>query len=97
MQLNTYETFRQNMEAKWLASQRSGNAAAERLYSRVLFRLVDQPALALAHLQELAQSANDSEARAWYMAITRELASLLAEQKDDTVWKTADGAQHSSN
>jgi len=76
----TYETFRLSIEAKWLAGQRSGNVAAERLYERVLFRLVDQPTLALAYLQELVQSTNDSEARAWYTTIMHELASELAEQ-----------------
>ena len=46
---HTYEAFRQNVEAKWLA----GQPAAERLYERVLFRLVDQPDVALAHPEEL--------------------------------------------
>jgi hypothetical protein len=73
---NTYEAFRQNIEAKWLAGQRSGNVAAERLYARVLFRLVDQPSVASAHLGELAQNTRDPEVRAWYMTIVRELASL---------------------
>ncbi|MGH2496502.1 MAG: hypothetical protein ACRDIV_17525 [Ktedonobacteraceae bacterium] len=77
MSLNTYESFRRSIETKWLAGQRSGNVAAERLYERVLFRLVDQPGVALAHLGELAQSTRDPEVCAWYTAIIHELASLL--------------------
>ncbi len=77
---STYEIFRQSIEEKWLAGQRSGNLTAERLYERVLFRLIDQPALALAYLQELAQSTRDLEVRARYTTITHELASVLAEK-----------------
>ena len=73
---DTYETFRQTIEARWLAGQRRRDLAAERLYERVLFRLVDRPSEALAHLTELAQSTSDPEVRAWYAAIARELASL---------------------
>ncbi len=72
----TYESFRQKIEAQWLAGQRSGNLTAEQLYCRVLFRLVDQPSEALAYLQELAQRTRDPEVRAWFMTIVRELTSL---------------------
>lgn len=73
---DTYETFRQSIEGNLLAGQRNRDLAAERLYERVLFRLVDRPSEALAHLTELAQSTRDLEVRGWYMAIARELAAL---------------------
>jgi len=76
MPLNSYESFRQAIEAKWLAGQHSGNVAAERLYERVLFRLVGRSGEALAHLTELTQGTRDPEVRAWYAAIAGELAAL---------------------
>jgi hypothetical protein len=72
----SYETFRETIEEKLAVAQRKHNLAAERLYERVLFRLVDQPSAALAHLTALVQETHDGEVRAWYEGIVRELTSL---------------------
>lgn len=73
--VHTYEAFRDTIEAKWLARQRSGNVAAQRLYERVLFRLVDQPTTALAYLEKLVQETRDPEVQRWYVTVAQELAA----------------------
>ena len=65
----TYEAFRDTIEARWLAGQRSGHVAAQRLYERVPFRLVDQPTTALAYLEKLVQETRDPEVQKWYVTV----------------------------
>lgn len=74
--MTAYETFRATIEARWLAAQHTHHLAAERLYERVLFRLVDPPREALVYLNDLVQETRDLEVCAWYTRVLHELAAL---------------------
>ena len=73
---NMYEAFRDTIEARWLAWKRSSHVAAQLLYERVLFRLVDQPTTTLAYLEKLIQETRDLEVQRWYVTVAQELAAL---------------------
>ena len=72
----TYDEFKQDIEAKWLAAQHDGSLAKERIYGAVLFRLVKRLCRALASITQLAETNSDPGRREQCARSVRRLAQL---------------------